>query len=50
MKRYFEYYFYQRSDEMVYQIGNKGEDNLLNLLSDNCHNKGAQIKKRYVKK
>ena len=46
MKRYFEYYFYQRSDEMVYQIGTKGEDNLLNLLSDNCHNKGASDKKR----
>ena len=46
MKRYFEYYFYQRSDEMVYQIGTKGEDNLLNLLSDNCRNKGASDKKR----
>lgn len=45
MERYFEYYFYQRSDEMVYQIGTKGEDNLLNLLSDNCRNKGASDKK-----
>ena len=45
MKRYFEYYFYQRSDEMVYQIGTKGEDHLLNLLSDNCRNKGASDKK-----
>lgn len=45
MERYFEYYFYQRSDEMVYQIGTKGEDHLLNLLSDNCRNKGASDKK-----
>ena len=45
MKRYFEYYFYQRSDEMVYQIGTKGEDHLLNLLSDNCRNTGASDKK-----
>lgn len=45
MERYFEYYFYQRSDEMVYQIGTKEEDNLLNLLSDNCRNKGASDKK-----
>lgn len=45
MERYFELYFYNRRDEMVYQIGTKGEDHLLNLLSDNCRNKGASDKK-----
>ncbi|WP_107725897.1 CRISPR-associated helicase/endonuclease Cas3 [Neisseria weaveri] len=45
MERYFELYFYNRRDEMVYQIGTKNEDNLLNLLSDNCRNKGASDKK-----
>ena len=41
MERYFEYYFYQRSGEMVYPI-NKN-DGLLHWLSDNCFNRGAKF-------
>ena len=41
MKRYFEYYFYNRSGEMVYPI-NKN-DGLLHWLSDNCFNRGAKF-------
>ncbi len=38
MERYFQYYFYQRADAMVYELGVKDigrDDSLLNLLSDN---------------
>jgi CRISPR-associated endonuclease/helicase Cas3 len=39
MKQYYEYYFYQRKDEMAYNIGPNSlagqEDNLFNLLSRN---------------
>ncbi|MDH2999899.1 CRISPR-associated helicase/endonuclease Cas3 [Chelonobacter oris] len=35
MKRYFEYYFYQRSDEMAYQPKGSPSDSLLNWLSHN---------------
>ena len=38
MERYFEYYFYQRSDEMVYSIQNSATGSLLDLLSDNALN------------
>ena len=45
MSRYFELYFYNRSDEMVYLINEKDKnDGLLHLLSDNCFNTGAKIK------
>jgi len=37
MSRYFQYYFYDRRDEMVYPI-QKNTDNLLNLLSNNPMN------------
>ena len=38
MERYFEYYFYQRSDEMVYSIQNSATGSMLDLLSDNALN------------
>ena len=45
MSRYFELYFYNRSDEMVYLINEKDKnDGLLHWLSDNCFNAGAKIK------
>ena len=48
MERYFEYYFYQRSDEMVYPISEKTKnDGLLHWLSDNCFNAGAKFKGQF---
>ncbi|RDF09026.1 CRISPR-associated helicase Cas3' [Haemophilus sputorum] len=38
MKRYFEYYFYQRSDEMLYSVKNSATGSLLDWLSDNALN------------
>ena len=38
MKRYFEYYFYQRSDEMSYFVKNSATGSLLDWLSDNALN------------
>lgn len=38
MERYFEYYFYQRSDEMAYSIKNSATGSLLDWLSDNALN------------
>ena len=38
MQRYFEYYFYQRSDEMVYSVKNSATGSLLDWLSDNALN------------
>ena len=38
MKRYFEYYFYQRSDEMAYSVKNSATGSLLDWLSDNTLN------------
>lgn len=38
MKRYFEYYFYQRSDEMSYSVKNSITGSLLDWLSDNALN------------
>ena len=35
MERYFQYYFYNRSDEMEYNVNVGRNDTLLNLLSDN---------------
>jgi CRISPR-associated endonuclease/helicase Cas3 len=40
MEIYFNYYFFQRQDEMVYKISrdvHKRDDSLLNLLADNNH-------------
>ena len=38
MERYFEYYFYQRSDEMSYSVKNSTTGSLLDWLSDNVLN------------
>ena len=38
MERYFEYYFYQRSDEMAYFVKNSATGSLLDWLSDNALN------------
>ena len=43
MKRYFEYYFYQRSDEMLYSVKNSATGSLLDWLSDNKNNPGSNI-------
>lgn len=42
MQRYFQYYFYQRSDEMVYPIKNSVTGNLLDWLSDNAANPNGE--------
>lgn len=42
MKRYFEYYFYQRSDEMSYSVKNSTTGSLLDWLSDNALNPYGQ--------
>ena len=45
MSQYFELYFYNRSDEMMYPINKKAKnDGLLHWLSDNCFNVGAKFK------
>lgn len=38
MERYFEYYFYQRSDEMSYSVKNSATGSLLDWLSNNALN------------
>lgn len=38
MERYFQYYFYQRSGEMVYPLKNSTSGSLLDWLGDNGHN------------
>ena len=38
MQRYFQYYFYQRSDEMAYSVKNSATGSLLDWLSDNALN------------
>ena len=43
MKRYFEYYFYQRSDEMSYSVKSSATGSLLDWLSDNKNNPGSNI-------
>ena len=41
MRQYFEYYFYQRSDEMAYAVKNSASGSLLDWLSDNGSNNYA---------
>ena len=41
MQQYFEYYFYQRSDEMAYAVKNSTSGSLLDWLSDNGLNNYA---------
>ena len=43
IKRYFEYYFYQRSDEMSYSVKSSATGSLLDWLSDNKNNPGGNI-------
>ena len=43
MERYFEYYFYQRSDEMSYSVKSSATGSLLDWLSDNKNNPGGNI-------
>ena len=43
MERYFEYYFYQRSDEMSYSVKSSATGSLLDWLSDNKNNPGSNI-------
>jgi CRISPR-associated endonuclease/helicase Cas3 len=38
MQQYFDYYFFQRADQMVYPVTKPREDNLLNMLSCNENN------------
>ena len=38
MQRYFQYYFYQRSDEMAYPVKSSATGSLLDWLSDNALN------------
>ena len=38
MQRYFQYYFYQRSDEMAYSVKGSATGSLLDWLSDNALN------------
>jgi CRISPR-associated endonuclease/helicase Cas3 len=55
MARYFNYYFYERADEMVYPLKAKDagrDDSLLNLLSENKANIGSaaplQLKQSFM--
>ena len=43
IKHYFEYYFYQRSDEMSYSVKSSATGSLLDWLSDNKNNPGGNI-------
>lgn len=38
MQQYFQYYFYNRFNEMDYKVKNDASNNLLDWLSDNCRN------------
>jgi len=40
LARYFEYYFYDRAEEMTYLVEGERDDNLVNLLSTNPNNIG----------
>lgn len=47
MQQYFNYYFYERADDMSYPVSSKllgRDDNLLNLLSSNSNNIGRSNK------
>ncbi len=44
IQQYFNYYFYERADDMSYPVSSRllgRDDNLLNLLSSNCNNVGT---------
>lgn len=42
MSQYFEYYFYQRADQMDYRLKDDPSNSILNLLSDNPLNIGSK--------
>lgn len=44
IERYFKYYFYNRSSEMVYPVDIGRDDNLLNLLSINISSEGEYFR------
>ncbi len=47
--RYFNYYFFERAGQMTYPLTTKQwgrDDNLLNLLSDNPHNVGCEVREK----
>lgn len=46
MDQYFEYYFYQRANEMVYPVDIGRDDNLLELLSTNRKSTSEHIRKK----
>jgi len=51
MEQYFKYYFYDRAEEMAYNISARQlgrDDNLLNLLSDNSKNVGRNINSKLL--
>ncbi len=51
MRQYFNYYFYERADDMSYSISSKllgRDDNLLNLLSGNTNNVGWKNNSRLL--
>lgn len=45
MEKYFQYYFYERADEMSYKIRNDRDDTLLNMLSMNIYAVGEYERK-----
>ena len=49
MKRYFEYYFYQRSDEMSHSVKNSVTGSLLDWLSDNVLNPYGEKNDKRIK-
>jgi len=51
MQQYFNYYFYERADDMSYSVSSKllgRDDNLLNLLSSNTSNVGRHKNSRLL--
>lgn len=50
MECYFEYYFYQRSDEMAYSVENSATGSLLDWLSDNSLNPYGEKNNKRSKK
>lgn len=45
IKRYFQYYFYERAQDMSYSVATPRDDTLLNMLSGNEHANAAYLKK-----
>lgn len=45
MAKYFQYYFYERADEMDYKVKNDRDDTLLNMLSKNDYAVNEHVRK-----